>query len=901
MVVRRWDPATQRVLTATLDRTRAGSPGVLVVDGEPGMGKSSLLDELVARAAPDFRVLRSEGLDTGVATPYGVLGRWGVDVSPTQSDDVLAPVVAAQRLRDLLARLAPEGPVLLVLDDLHWADPESLDATIDVISRASGDRLLLAVGSWPDPTTAALQRWQQWVSRPERAVHLRLNGLPLPDATLVMQELRPDLDAATAEVLWRHTGGNPLYLRALVAEYRPDELVQMDVLPAPAAYAQSVVAALAQLPEDAVLVARAAAVLGPGWVSALDVAELADTGEPAEALQRLAAAALLETRRIGAVDNVRATHALVRSAVYLDIPIPQRRALHARAAGVVTARAAVLDHRIAAADGYDDVLADELESYADEQHRRRAYRSAAHYWAASSALTRQASERERRRLEAYFDTVLGGDRNSVRADLDVIGAATDPVRSALVAGIVRIWDRQPAEGVEALSAALPHLDDTVDARTTYRVSVLLAWALLQSGRPTEQISAALDRASGTKVVDGALQGLALLATGTIRARSSGLRDVLATVADLPSVAASVPMSMTPALVWRGTACAMAGRFAAGEADLLEVTDRVHNGQVDINGGAMHAILGRAQWFLGRWPLARVNFRIAAELAHDQPHPLTVAAAPLVAIGAGDVASAEASLQTARDVLGRAPWLEAVDLLTITEVIHAHAQGTAAAGVYARMRDSVREVRAGRVAKNLVWLVHAGLAALWADELDDAADCAARVTEATSGATWTVALGEWLAGLVAERHGNGRLALNHLRAAVAADSAEVPLYRGHVLLDHARLAHLLGDLAAASQSLDAAARCYEQLGAVPYLERAELLRRSRRTRPSRPLIALSGRERDVLTLAVEGLSYAQIARDLFITQSTVSYHLGNIYAKADVSSRHQLTEVVRADPAVFGLA
>jgi DNA-binding CsgD family transcriptional regulator len=65
--------------------------------------------------------------------------------------------------------------------------------------------------------------------------------------------------------------------------------------------------------------------------------------------------------------------------------------------------------------------------------------------------------------------------------------------------------------------------------------------------------------------------------------------------------------------------------------------------------------------------------------------------------------------------------------------------------------------------------------------------------------------------------------------------------------------------------------------------------------------LSDRERDVLTLITGGMSYKQIARDLFITQSTVSYHLGNIYAKADVSSRHQLTQQVREDPGAVGLA
>ena len=57
-------------------------------------------------------------------------------------------------------------------------------------------------------------------------------------------------------------------------------------------------------------------------------------------------------------------------------------------------------------------------------------------------------------------------------------------------------------------------------------------------------------------------------------------------------------------------------------------------------------------------------------------------------------------------------------------------------------------------------------------------------------------------------------------------------------------------------------------------------------------ALTDRERDVLTLVTSGMSYAQISRDLFITRSTVGFHLSNIYAKTGVSSRHELSELVR---------
>ena len=73
------------------------------------------------------------------------------------------------------------------------------------------------------------------------------------------------------------------------------------------------------------------------------------------------------------------------------------------------------------------------------------------------------------------------------------------------------------------------------------------------------------------------------------------------------------------------------------------------------------------------------------------------------------------------------------------------------------------------------------------------------------------------------------------------------------------------------------------------------------RATGPAVQVSERERDVLTLVLRGLSYAQIAGELFISQRTVGFHLSNMYAKAYVKSRHELTELARREPARFRLA
>jgi DNA-binding CsgD family transcriptional regulator len=155
---------------------------------------------------------------------------------------------------------------------------------------------------------------------------------------------------------------------------------------------------------------------------------------------------------------------------------------------------------------------------------------------------------------------------------------------------------------------------------------------------------------------------------------------------------------------------------------------------------------------------------------------------------------------------------------------------------------------------------------------------------------------WLRGLAAETAGAIEQARLHLDAAIAGFTDDLPLYRAHVLTDHARVAALQHDDAAARRSLDATGQLYRVLGAAPYLAR---LNETADPPQSGSLVevdvlsALSDRERDVATLLVSGLTYAQIARDLFVTRATVGFHTGRIYAKISVTSRAELIDLVRS--------
>ena len=330
---------------------------------------------------------------------------------------------------------------------------------------------------------------------------------------------------------------------------------------------------------------------------------------------------------------------------------------------------------------------------------------------------------------------------------------------------------------------------------------------------------------------------------------------------------------------------------------------MQKGLAEFSSGTFHAELARAHWYTGDWALARLNARLALDLSGEFLHPIVAAIAPMTEIGDGDLTAAGHALLRAHTQIDRAPWVTAVDLLFEQDVLRAHASGAPNPALHASIADAVQAIRAGQLRKHLIWGVHAALASLWGYELADARTCVDLMGR--TGIGWVNAVTDWLRGLLAEGQGDGKGALALLRTAAASAPGEMPLYAAHMHVDHARLAHLLGDLPAAGYALDRAATIYRPTGSAAGCTSSGSTASGRgcalQPRSRSTSLGLSDRERDVVALVTSGMSYTQIARTLFITQSTVSYHLGRIYAKANVKSRHQLTELARSHPEAFGVS
>lgn len=309
-----------------LDQARSGTGQLLLISGEAGIGKSAVLSFLADAVGDGVRVLRGFCRPGSGVPPYWpwiqVLRASGVPATdlgeagrliepaggPPAPDDALAAADARFRLHDgigrVLAGLAADRPVVVVLDDLHWADEQSL-AVLDHVGHGLGGARVLIAGAYRDaeagPALLTLAAGQ----------HLPLAGLSLIEARALVAALpgsSPSPDVI--EQVWRRSDGNPFFIRELV------RLVQAQGgghLPGhlPAGVIETVRRRMARLPSDSARLLDWAAVAGRD----IDVHLLITAG--AEASESTALDLLMPARRAGIVTDAppRFSHDLFRQAI----------------------------------------------------------------------------------------------------------------------------------------------------------------------------------------------------------------------------------------------------------------------------------------------------------------------------------------------------------------------------------------------------------------------------------------------------------------------------------------------------------------------------------------------------------------------------------------------------------
>jgi DNA-binding CsgD family transcriptional regulator len=476
----------RRLIDEALDHARRGQSAALVIRGEPGVGKTALL-RYAARQASGLRVAHVEGIQAEIELPFSGIHRLcapflaELDGLPEPQRNALHVAfglasgetpdkfLVALAVLNLLATSAAERPLLCVVDDAQWLDATSLGALGFVARRVVADAMAMVFALREPATTGALERLPQVV----------LEGLDEPDArALLALAVAGPLEERVRDRIIGETRGNPLALLELSRRMSPGERAGGF---APAAsgdvhdlLAQEYRRRVASLPEPTQLLVLLAAAEPLGDAALLWRAAAHLSIEP-DALASATKAGLLEVD-----DRVRFHHPLVRSAVYAAASPDQRRRAHQALAAASDPEGAADSrawHRALATAEPDEAVAHELERAAARAQDRGGLSAAAALLERATMLTPDPAHQAARALAAAEVCFRAGDFHATERLLATAqGGALDDfqrARAALVRGHAAAVSRSGNDVAALLLEAARQLEpfDLSLARRAY----LTAW------------------------------------------------------------------------------------------------------------------------------------------------------------------------------------------------------------------------------------------------------------------------------------------------------------------------------------------------------------------------------------------------------------------------------------------
>ncbi|MFL6113975.1 MAG: AAA family ATPase, partial [Catenulispora sp.] len=460
------------VVRDLLGAARNSRSGVEVVRGEPGVGKSALLN-YAAEQATGLRVLRGTGVESEVNLPFAALhqllypvlarlpalpapqaaalgGAFGVTTA--RSDD---PFLIAIAVLTLLADVSGDSGVLCLVDDAQWLDQASADALVFVARRLEAEGVVLLFGARDGD-----RRTFTAPGLPER----RLLGLERTAAEALLEECVPGLDKHVRAQLVRRTAGNPLALLELPPLLSVGQRTGVEALPEPLPLGRGL---------ERVFAARVAE-LPQATQHLLLTAAAEDTGNLATIIRAAAVGgigldALADAERAGLVTvrggQLHFRHPLVRSAVYQHSPFASRQVTHRSLAAILRGtedRDRRAWHLAAAALQPDADVAAALEDSADRARRRGGVATAADALERAAQLTEHGGERGRRLLAAAHDAWLAGQRNRAAALLaaaeTMIQDPAQQARAKRLGGLIELHSGRPENAFQLLVDGAADLD-----------------------------------------------------------------------------------------------------------------------------------------------------------------------------------------------------------------------------------------------------------------------------------------------------------------------------------------------------------------------------------------------------------------------------------------------------------
>ena len=943
----------------TLAEVRRGGSTALEVTGEPGIGKTRLLAELATRAdALGYLVLSGSASELEADLPFWVLvdalDEYVASLEPRRidaiDDDVLgelasifpavtpraanrAAMVPQERyriyraVRELLERLTATKPLVLVLDDVHWADPASVELLGTLLRRPPNAAVLITLAVRPRQTPSRLASALELAHRLGTLQRLPLGPLTREQA----QDLLGDtVDDAVTRELYSESGGNPFYLEQLARSLgrvagghsarTHSPLAGLDV---PAAVAGALAEEFALLSDEARLVLQAAAVAGdpfrPELASA--AAGIPET-EALDALDALLSLGLI--RQTDVPRRFRFRHPIVRRAVEKSTPAGWRLGAHERCAAALGRQGASAPeraHHVALFARRGDLAAVAVLREAGHIAVHRAPASAAIWFGHALRLLPETAPAQMRvelllararALAATGQFVPG--HAALLESFQLVPPEAAVLRARLTtacAGIEYLLGRHEQAHARLINAMGSLEDQASPAAAELMIALAMdGFSLMEYGRMREWAERALTSAVALAdrplaAAATAVLAFASAADGAIATAEKRRREAAAMVADLSD--SQLAIHLDAAVHLAGAELYLdCYQDAQAHADRA-ISVGLSTGQSELVPLA-YSILGQVKLLRGQLAEAGDLLDNAVDGARLSGNVQALAGnlinLSLTAAAAGDI---EMALSTAQETVELTVGLDqslvcAAGVALATALLEA---GNPDRAVDVLLRtsggDELLLIPGVWRARSLELLTRCWLALGRHEEAARAASLAAAVA-----ATLTLRVARSMAdralAAVALTAGSPDTAAQHaLSSAVAADGVGMPV-------DAALSRTLAGRaLAQAGKSERAVAQLWqaaEQLqacGAVRYRAAAEFeLRRlgqriHRRTKPGDPhssgISSLTSRELQIARLVVDRRTNPEIAEALFLSPKTVETHLRNLFHKLDVSSRAEVARVV----------
>ena len=942
------------VLLGALDD---GARSALLLAGEPGIGKTRLLCELseLARSRGHL-VLQGRATEMERDLPFGVfvdaLDEYVQSLDPRKFERLArelraelahvfpalaelavesVPLLQDERyrahraVRELLERLAVSKPLVLVLDDLHWADPASVELLSALLRRPPKASVLLALAVRPSQTEARFAGVLDGAVRDGALERLELSCLSEEEADRLLGE---GVQQDVRKAVWREAGGNPFYLEQLArsaqhpgqhpAATEADAAHGAEVPPAIAAALLQELNGLSGVTRR---VLEGAAVAGDPFEPELAAAGADRTeGEVLAALDELLEAGLVQPTEVPR--RFRFRHPLLRRAVYDAAPGGWRLGAHQRLAGALAARGespAVRAHHLEHSAAVGDMEAVELLRQAGEVAAQRAPASAARWFqAALRLLPPEAPTQERIELLSALAPSLASF------------GQLEQSRSVLLE-LLELVPREDAATHGTLTAGCAAIEHQLGLHQIAHERLLRAFGQLSEPASPEAVSLMIELA-----VDG-------MYTADYDAMHDWSHKALATARPLND--AALTAAAATMLPWAGSFTSHLTEAGPHRAEAVALVDALSDAELARRLDAA-TYLCWAEFYLERYDdslrHAQRGLAVARATGQGQLIPLMVQLEGISTMLRGGLAEAAENQQRA---------IEAARLSALPQPLAwalMNRAGTAIMAGDAQLAVPVAEegVRvASEVDDNFVSVLAGGILAAALVDVGEAGRCVEVLLDAGGGPelplivpTWSPFFFEVLtraelslgrpdeaeqavihARAVAERSGRHMAAswAERARAAVllAKDS---PAEAAEAALASAAAAEQVGACAEAARSrltagraliragqrepaageLTAAAAEFERCAATGFRDQAEReLRRlgqryhRRQTKGQDGAGALSARELEVARLVCARKTNREIAAELFLSEKTIETHLRNIFGKLGVSSRRAVAQAL----------